>query len=174
MAIIEGTGLGHPATNAGAPVAGTAEVQTITIGGTPEAGSTFVISFGPFRSAPIAWNATNATLIAAIDAALEALPGIGTGGVVTAVGTMTAGVGTATVTFAEKGDKPLLVGSDFKQSNGAASTGTIAIAETTPGVAPTGYGAPKGAKLVDVTNGIDYINTGTAASPTWTKTGTQT
>ena len=38
MPIIEGTGLGHPLVNAGAPVGGTDEVQTITIGGTPEAG----------------------------------------------------------------------------------------------------------------------------------------
>lgn len=174
MAIIEGTGLGHPATSAGAPVAGTSEVQTLTIGGTPEVGSTFVITNGPFRSAPIPWSAVNATLIASIDAALEALPGIGSGGVVTAVGTMTAGVGTATITFAEKRPQTLLVASDFKQSNGAASAGTAAIALTTPGVAPTSVGSPKGAQLVDTTNGIAYINTGTAAAPTWTKTGTQT
>ena len=174
MAVIEGTGLGHPATSAGAPVAGTAEVQTLTIGGTPEAGSTFVLSFGPFRTAAIAWSATDATLVANIDAALEALAGIGTGGVVVADVSLTAGVGAASITFAEKGDKPLLVASDFLKSDGTASTGTAVVAVTTPGVAPTGYGAPKGAKLVDVDNGIDYINTGTAAAPTWTKVGTQT
>jgi hypothetical protein len=175
MAKIEGSGLGHPLESAGAPVAGTAEVQTLTIGGTPEAGDTFVLSFGPFRSAPIDWSATNATLVANIDAALEALPGIGTGGVTTAVGTATAGVGTFTITFAEKGDKPLLVASDDLQDDGeTASAGTFVVAETTPGVAPTGYGSPKGAVLVDTTNGIHYINTGTAAAPTWTKTGTQT
>lgn len=173
MAIIEGTGLGHPATNAGAPVAGTAEVQTLTIGGTPEVGSTFVLSFGPFRSAPIAWSATNATLVANIDAALEALAGIGTGGVATAVGTATAGVGTFTITFAEKRDKALIVASDFVQSDGTASTGTAAVATTTPGVAPSAIGTPKGGKLVDTDNGIDYINTGTATAPTWTKVGTQ-
>lgn len=33
--------------------------------------------------------------------------------------------------------------------------------------------AGKGSKLIDYTNGVDYINTGTKASPTWTKTGTQ-
>lgn len=34
--------------------------------------------------------------------------------------------------------------------------------------------ALKGAKLIDTTNGLDYINTGTLASNTWTKVGTQT
>ena len=174
MAVIEGTGLGHPATNAGAPVAGTAEVQTLTIGGTPEAGSTFVLSSGPFRSAAIAWSATDATLVANIDAALEALAGIGSAGVVVADVSLTSGVGAASITFAEKGPKPLLVASDFLKSDGTASTGTAAVAVTTPGVAPTSYGSPKGGKLVDTTNGIDYINTGTAAAPTWTKVGTQT
>lgn len=173
MAVIEGTGLGHPIVNDGAPVAGTAEVQTITIGGAPEAGSTFVLSFGPFRSAPIAWSAVNATLVAAIDAALEALAGIGAAGVVVDVGTLVAGVGGATVTFAEKGPKPNLVGSDFKKADGTASAGTIAVAETTPGVLPTGVGSPKGGKLVDSQNGVDYINTGTPVAPVWTKTGTQ-
>lgn len=34
--------------------------------------------------------------------------------------------------------------------------------------------AAKGCLLVDTTNAILYINTGTQASPTWTKVGTQT
>lgn len=34
--------------------------------------------------------------------------------------------------------------------------------------------AAKGAILTDTTNGIAYINTGTQASPVWTKIGTQT
>lgn len=34
--------------------------------------------------------------------------------------------------------------------------------------------APKGALLVDTTNGYLYQNMGTQASPTWTKVGTQT
>src|SRR3954463_10288848 len=84
--------------NTGAPVAGTDEVQTITIGGTPTAG-TFTLTYDGFTTAAITWSNVNATLIAAIDAALEALPNIGSGGVVTAVGTMTAGIGTTTVTF---------------------------------------------------------------------------
>lgn len=33
--------------------------------------------------------------------------------------------------------------------------------------------AGKGSLLTDSTNGVLYINTGTKASPTWTKVGTQ-
>lgn len=160
--------------NAGAPGAGTDEVQTITIGGTPT-GGTFRLRFDGLITGDIAWSATNATLIANIDAALEALPNIGTGGVVTAVGTMTAGIGTATVTFsgaamAKQAQSTLAV-----EANAMTGTApTISVAETTPGVTATARGAPKGAKLTDTTNGIAYINTGTAAAPTWTKIGTQT
>src|SRR3954464_11821503 len=97
MPVIEGA-MGAPQQFAGAPVAGTDEVQTITIGGTPTSG-TFRLTFEGFTTGDITWSATNATLVANIDAALEALDNIGTGGVVTAVATMTAGIGTATVTF---------------------------------------------------------------------------
>jgi len=170
MPIIEGSFglLQYP----GIPPAGTDEVQTITFGGTPT-GGTFTLTFQGATTAAITWVNVNATLVAAIDAALEALVNIGTGNVTTAVGTMTAGIGTATVTF---------VGARAKQPVGALTatsslTGTaptIAVAETTPGVKPGGRGAPKGAMLTDTTNGIAYINTGTDASPTWTKIGTQT
>ena len=89
MPVIEGSiGLLQ---NAGAPVAGTDEVQTITIGGTPTAG-TFTLTFEGFTTAAITWSNVNATLIAAIDSALELLPNVGSSGVVMAVGTMTAGI----------------------------------------------------------------------------------
>jgi hypothetical protein len=45
---------------------------------------------------------------------------------------------------------------------------TLAIAETTPGVSATARGAPKGALLIDTTNGALYQNTGTPQAPTWT------
>lgn len=159
--------------SAGAPAAGTDEVQTLTIGGTPTGGK-FRITFEGFTTADIDWSATNSTLVANIDAALEALPSIGSGGVTTAVGTMTAGIGTITLTFAGgRGKQP--VGLAVVSSNTmTGSSPTAAIAQTTPGVAPTGVGAAKGSLLTDTTNGILYINTGTAASPTWTKVGTQT
>lgn len=167
MPVIEG-GLGI-VTNPGAPGAGTAAVQTLTIGGTPT-GGTFRLSHSGFVSAAITWTATDATLVSAIDAALEALPSIGTGGVVAAIGTLTSGIGTVTLTF---GAKPTpLVAVHSNDLTGTAPT--VAVADTTPGVAETGVGAPKGALLTDTTNGKLYINTGTAADPTWTVVGTQT
>lgn len=175
MPVIEGGGLGDPLSNAGAPVSGTDEVQTLTIGGAPTAGagSGFTLVYAGFTTALILWSATNATLIAAIDAALEALPVIGTGNVTTAVGVMTAGVGTATITFAgglaKQAVNTITVG--VNSMTGAAPT--VAVTETTPGVTATALGAAAGGLLIDTTNKKLYINTGTAAAPTWTVVGTQ-
>lgn len=169
MPIIEGA-IGAPLQNAGAPTAGTSEVQTLTIDAT---GGTFKLAFDGFTTAAISWSATNNTLRDNVDAALEALPNIGTGGVTTAVGTMTAGVGTLTITFA--GNLALrAVPTITVADNSLTGTATLSVAETTPGVNATGLGAAKGSLLTDTTNGILYINTGTALSPTWTKVGTQT
>jgi hypothetical protein len=174
MPIIEGTGRGRPLLNAGAPSAGTDEVQTLTIGGTPT-GGTFQLAFAGFITAPIAWSATNATLLANIDAALEALPTIGPGGVVTAAGTLTAGIGTITITFSGGNLTKLAVPTITVAANNlTGSTPTLAVAETTPGVTATGRGNPAGSELIDTTNGLLYINTGTALAPTWVKVGTQT
>src|SRR5690242_16258253 len=85
---------------AGAPTTGTAAVQTLDFESIT--GGTFQISLEGLTTADITWSATNATLIANVDAALEALPNIGTGGVVTAAGTLTAGIGTMTLTFAKR------------------------------------------------------------------------
>lgn len=161
-----------PLTNAGAPVAGTDEVQTITFGGTPT-GGTFKLKFGSFITAAISWSATNNTLRDNVDAALEALPNVGTGNATTAVGTMTAGVGDLTVTFSGALAKRAVSLITVKNNNLTGTAPTISTTRTTPGVNATHRGAPKGAKLVDTTNGIDYINTGTASAPTWTKVGTQ-
>lgn len=168
--IIEGSRDGY--TSAGVPTAGTSEVQTLTIGGTPT-GGTFKIAFEGFTTAAITWSATNATLVSNIDAALEALPNIGTGGVVTATGTITAGIGTITLTFA--GNLALkAVGTATIANNSLTGTApTLAIAETTPGVDAAGRNAAIGATLTDLTNGILYVNTGTAVAPTWTKVGLQ-
>ena len=158
---------------AGAPVQGTDEVQTLTIGGTPT-GGTFKLKFDGHTTAAIAWSSTNNTLRDNVDAALEALPNIGTGGVTTAVGTMTAGVGTLTITFAGNLANLAVPTITVAANNMTGTAPTVDVAETTPGVNATMRGARKGAKLIDTTNGIDYINTGTALDPTWTKVGTQT
>lgn len=178
MAVISGgrqvEGGARTLTNAGAPVAGTDEVQTVTIGGTPT-GGTFRLSFNGHATAPITWSSTNATLVANVDAALEALPSVGTGGVATAVGTMTSGIGTLTVTFSganlAKRAQPTMTVAENALTG---TSPTVAVAETTPGVDATALGAPKGALLVDSTNAILYQNNGTAAAPTWQKVGVQT
>lgn len=169
MPIMEGV-TGAPLLNAGAPVNGTDEVQTLTIDAD---GGTFKLKFDGHVTSAISWSATNNTLRDNVDAALEALNNIGAGGVTVAVGTMTAGVGTLTITFtAQKGK--MAVATITVENNSLTGTGTLSIAETTPGVDATYRGAAKGAKLIDTTNAKDYINTGTPAAPTWTVTGTQT
>lgn len=154
-------------TFAGTPSAGTSEVQTATFGGTPT-GGTFVLGFKGQRTAAISWSATNNTLVANIDAALEALSTIGVGNVTTAVGTMTAGIGTITVTFAgtlaKKAVNPITVVTNSLTG----TTPTLVVTETTPGVDATGRGASKGQLLVDTATGALYVNTGTASAPTWT------
>jgi hypothetical protein len=143
----------------GPPTAGTTEIQTITFGGTPT-GGTFTLSFKGYTTAPIAWSATNATLVANIDAALEALVSIGIGGVACAVGTMTAGIGTITVTF----NGANLVNRNLASAMGNVSslTGTaptLAVSRSTPGVDATFRNAVEGAVITDTANGVLYVNT---------------
>lgn len=154
---------------AGAPTAGTDEVQTLTIDAT---GGTFKLAYDGFTTAAISWSATNATLVANVDAALEALPNIGTGNITTAVGSMTAGVGTLTLTFAGELAKKA-VSTITVANNSLTGTATLSVAETTPGVDVTYRGAGKGCLLLDSTNGKAYINTGTPPVSVWTVVGTQ-
>lgn len=169
--IIEGVARGWQ--SAGAPSGGTDEVQTITIGGTPT-GGTFRLGFAGFTTGDIAWSATNNTLRDNVDAALEALPTIGTGGVTTAVGTMTGGIGTLTVTFAGNLGKRAVPTITVASNDLTGTDPTVAVTETTAGVDATGLSAPKGAMLTDTANGLLYINTGSASSPNWVKVGSQT
>lgn len=170
--VIEGGLEGY--TSAGAPAAGTDAIQTLTIGGTPT-GGTFKIALEGFTTAAITWSATNATLVSNIDTAVGAISSVGgVGNVTTAVGTMTAGIGTITLTFVSgRGLQPISTATIADNSLTGTSP-TLAIATTTPGVRPGGAGAAIGATLTDVTNGKLYINTGTAAAPTWTVVGAQT
>lgn len=156
---------------AGAPVAGTDEVQTLTFSDTWIAAETFKLAFDGFTTAAIAWSATNNTLRDNVDAALEALPNVGAGGVTTAVGTMTTGIGTLTVTFAGNLAKKAVNTITVPENNSVA--GTLAVAETTPGVDTTYRNMGIGCRLIDITNGKEYINTGTAIVPVWTVVGTQ-
>ena len=163
MSYMEGaTGLRF---NAGVPSAGTNEVQTLTIGGTPT-GGTFKLTFEGLTTGAITWSATNATLLSNLNAAMDAI--WGTGSVVAAAGTLTAGIGTVTLTFG--GNRAAqAVGLIAVADNSLTGTApTLAIAETTPGVTATARGAPKGGLLIDTTNGTLYQNTGTGLAPTWT------
>lgn len=171
MAVILGAGINgiqDPVANAGAPVNGTDEVQTVTIGGTPT-GGTFTLTFDGHKTGPITWSATTNTLVANIDAALEALGNIGASGVVTANSTLSGGIGDVTVTFSgtNLGKKAqALMTADASGLTG--TTPTVSVAETTAGVDATHRGAPKGTLLIDTTNAKLYMNTGTAQAPTWT------
>lgn len=171
MPIIEGA-VSRPFISAGAPSAGTSEIQTLTIGGTPTSG-TFKLAFEGMTTAAITWTATDATLVANIDAALEALPGIGTGGVTAAAGTVSSGIGTITLTFAGNRAKQAVPLISVADNSLAGTSPTLAVTETTPGVDAAGRGAGKGALAVDTTNGKLYINTGTALIPIWTVVGSQ-
>ena len=158
-------------TTAGAPSAGTNCIQTITIGGTPS-GGTFTLTYKGKTTSAITWSSTNNTLVANIDAALEALKTIDSGGVTTAVGTMTSGVGTITVTFTGNNAK-LLIPVMTSASSLTGSSPTLAVAITTEGVTADGRKSPLGSLLIDSTNKKLYINTGSSLNPTWTVVGTQ-
>jgi len=158
---------------AGAPGAGTSEIQTLEFGGTPD-GGTFKLAFDGYTTAAITWTTVDNTLIAAIDAALEALPNIGASGVTVADGTLTSGIGTVTITFGGNLAKMVVPLITVALNSLTGTVPTIVITESTPGVTANFRGASKGATVQDTTNGVLYINTGTALVPIWTKVGTQT
>lgn len=153
----------------GAPVNGTDEVQTLTIGGTPT-GGTFKLNFEGFVTSAITWSSTDNTLLSNINTAFNALASLGTSGCVATAGTLSSGIGTILLTFgANRGRQA--IGSVIGVTSNAltGSSPTLAVAETTPGVDATARGAAAGASLVDSTNGIRYFNAGTALAPTWRK-----
>ena len=152
----------------GAQTAGTDEVQTITVTGTPT-GGTFRLSFQGFVTGEIAFDAD----AAAVDAALEALPSIGTGNVTCAGGPLPGDA--VTVTFAGtlvKKALPLLVVAHNSLTGG--TTPTVTIAETTPGVDAALRGLPKGVMVMETSTGKLYVNSGTAYAPALTLIGAQT
>jgi hypothetical protein len=151
--------LGRAIQNAGAPVAGTDAVQTLTITAT---GGTYKLSYDGYTTPALAYNALAAT----IQAALRALPSVG-GAYVTVTGT-----GPWTITFSSNLGKKLVPVITVNTS--LLTGGTASIANTTPGVSATARGAAVGAELMDTTNAKLYVNTGTPLAPTWTVVGTQT
>lgn len=168
--IIEGAS-GRALPFAGTPSAGTSEVQTLTIGGTPTGGS-FKLKFEGITTAAIPWNSTNATLLASMNSAMDAA--YGTGSIVAAAGTLTAGIGTVTLTFGGNRAKQAVPTMTVADNSLTGTSPTLAIVETTPGVDASFRGQPAGTLVTDTTNKLLYQNTGTALAPTWTKVGTQT
>ena len=165
MGIIEGV-YQETLAVAGAPVNGTDEVQTLTIGGTPTSG-TFKLAFEGFVTAAITWSATDNTLISNINTALRALASLGASEITATAGTVSSGIGTVLLTFGGNRGKQS-VGLITVDTNSLSGTNpTLAIAETTAGVDATYRGAPKGQLLLDTTNGVYYVNAGTATAPSW-------
>lgn len=149
-----------------APVNGTNEVQNLEIGGTPTGGS-FKLSFDGYTTAAISWSATNATLISNIDTALEALANIGSGEVTVADVDLSSGIGNVSITFSGNLGKLNVPSVAVASNDMEGSSPTAAITVTTAGVDATARGAPKGATVLDITNGKGYINNGTALAPDW-------
>lgn len=151
----------------GVPANGTDELNTVTIGGTPTAGSFTITIAGGRTTRAIAWSATNATLLANVDAALEDLAVIGIGGVTTADSTLSSGIGAFTITLAGKNARQDFAAMSVTSSLTGTSP-TLAIANTTPGVAATFAKANPGQLVQDSTNGELYQNLSTTAgSPNW-------
>jgi hypothetical protein len=166
-----GPGVYGPYYLAGAPAAGTNEVQTLTFAG-PASGGTFRISFDGTTTGNIAYSATGAGLATAMNAALDAA--FGAGQIVTTAGTYATGAGTMILTFSGTNYAKRAVVSVSIVNNLTGTTPTVAVAETTPGVTQGGRDFAVGATLNDVAGKKCYQNTGTAGAPSWTTVGSQT
>lgn len=150
--------------NAGPPVAGTSEVQSLAVTGTPT-GGTLSLSFRG-QTATVPYNATAAQ----VQAALTALNTIG-GGNLTATGGPLPG-SAVVLTFAgtlAKQDVMQIVGSGAALTGGA--TPAAAVTTTTTGVNTTQPQAGTGQILLDTTNGVTYENKGMPGTPNWTQIG---
>ena len=154
--------------NAGSPVNGTDEVQTLTYAGVDAVATagTFKINYAGHKTTDLAYNISAANM----QTALRLLPSIGSTGVGVSLAAGPPRVYTLTFagTLAKKALPAVTIEDNTMTANGGGAV-TITVAEGTPGVTATGLGAPKGALLVDTSTPDLYINDGTAAAPTWTK-----
>lgn len=164
MGVIEGSRT-PTLENAGAPVDGTDEVQSLDITGTPT-GGTFKVGFDGHVSGDINYDDD----AAAVELVLEAMQNIGAGGATVAGTNPNFGI-----TFGANLAK--LAVPQFTLHENLLTGGTspsVTPSTDTAGVTATHRGAPKGALVTDTTNGVLYVNAGTALEPTWTVVGTQT
>jgi hypothetical protein len=155
----------------GAAVAtATNEVQTLTFGGAP-AGN-YILSVRGYQLT-IAWSNVNATLLAALQAALDGVPGVGAGSIVATAGALTAGVGTVLLTYSGVSVAGRPQGGIVVIS--PPSPGTLSVAITTPGAEQNPPLPGKHALYMNLTTGQVYSNSGgTPAAPVWALLAVQT
>lgn len=149
-----------------APVNGTDEKQRLTIGGTPT-GGTFTLALNGRVSGPITWVSTDATLVANIQAALDAL--LGEDYTLVAEDSLTSGVGTVDITFQNLYGK-LAVNALVVASSLTGTAPTAVMSTVTAGVTATYRNAARGQILVNTESlTIDfYINDSSEAlAPSW-------
>lgn len=146
---------------AGAPADGVTEVQTYVFDTDPPTGGTFTITFDGQTTAAIDFDATAAE----VQAALEALSNIGSGGVVCTGGPLPDTL--VTITFA--GEMAGLAVAEITATLTGLTGGTpvAVIATTVAGVTGSFRGLGEGTILTDSTNGNIYVNSGTRALPVW-------
>ena len=86
----------------------------------------------------------------------------------TAVGTMTAGIGTITVTFGGNNAKNNVSEMTVDNNSLAGSSPTVAVTTSTPGVVADGRLSARGTLCVASDTGNLYVNLGASPNPTWT------
>lgn len=165
-------GIAMPLPMSGQPSSGATGFYILTFGGTPT-GGTFTITFDGYTTDAITWSSTNSTLVSNIDAALEALPSVGTSGVTTAALNMSSGIGTISLTLAGN----LLSKAYTAPTVSSSLTGTsptLAVTEAIAGVNASFRGCAAGAVVVDTATGNRYVNISTSLTPTWVDCGNLT
>jgi hypothetical protein len=150
------------------PVNGTNEVQTITL--TNFSSGTLRLSFlGKNVVVTFAGAEANAAIDTLVDAALEGLATIGTGG----VSVVTSGTTSRAIAVTFAGNLARL-NVDPIVATVLTGTNTVGVATTTPGVTADGRASVIGQLAVTQDAGLLYINTSTTLlSPTWVKVGAQ-
>jgi len=130
LALLAYAALGEKASSS---IAGTNEIQTITVTGTPTGGS-FKLRFRGQTTATIAYNATSA----AVDTALEALSLIGVGGVVSAGGPLPGTPITMTFSAAPYAGTNVPPVSVVAKALTGGTTPDVTVSASTPGVPAVG------------------------------------
>lgn len=163
----------HPATwnqsvmmpISGVPATAVNAVQTLSITGGPPTTLTLRLRKDGVPTAAITWSNNNTTLLANINAALNAA--FGTGNLVATAGTVTAGIGTILITAAAKLAGLVLSTMTVEKVSETGTATTLGLTTTTAGVTATARDA-RTAALLASDNGNVYRNSSTTPNaPTW-------